>query len=280
MVWKARFAAVASMLMILLAGRSLAEPTSRPAHDSVPSISAEDQKVEDLLDRHLPRIGLPGVPLSDSIDYIRAITGANIYVDWQAVGLAGVTKDFRVNVDATNIPLRQAFIRILEGTGSNSLEIQAMHGAIVVSTKLDFADRKAQIGPYLADLSDVQSAAFLDKRLAQVELPLRPLSDAIDYLRDVTGAQILVKWQVLSAAGIDKNTEVTFAAHNISLSSVLYFILDQAGDGKLGYTAKPCEGMLYDKKLKKHVPASVALITISTIDDLEADKTQSTTRPN
>jgi hypothetical protein len=259
----------------------MAAPTSQPAAEAIPPDSSEDQKMEDLLNRHLASVQLPGVALSDSIDFIRDITGANVYVDWKAIALGGVTQNTRVKLRATNISVRQAFEKLLKATGSNALEIRVMHGAIVVSTRLNFADRKAQKGPYLAELSDSsKDAAVLERHIASVQLPQVSLSDGIDFMRDITGVPIEVKWKPLAAAGINMNTQITLTIHDAQVSSVLYFILDQAGDGKLAYVTEPTEIMAYDKTLKKSVPMQTELITISTIDDLEAGKAKPATQPN
>jgi len=160
------------------------------------------------------------------------------------------------------------------------LEIQVMHGTIVVSTKLNFADRKAQKDPYLTELSDAaQAAEALDRNLPSVQLPSVPFAEAIDFIRDITGNKILVRWDKLKAAGIDRNHPVTVMLHDARVSDVLYFILDQAGEGKLGYVTEPTDGMGWDRKLKRMVPQKVELITICTIDDLVASRTAATTRP-
>jgi hypothetical protein len=89
-----------------------------------------------------------------------------------------------------------------------------------------------------------------------------------------------VQWDKLKAAGIDRNDPVTVTLHHARVSDVLYFLLDQAGDGKLGYVTEPEVAMRYDKIPKMRVPKRIELITISTIDDLLASKTKPTTRPN
>jgi general secretion pathway protein D len=92
--------------------------------------------------------------------------------------------------------------------------------------------------------------ALLDHRLPTVQLPQVPLADAIDFLRDITTANILVNWKALEADGIDKQTQVTATLHDVKFSKVLDVILQEAGGGKLAYTID--EGV----------------ITISTADEL------------
>jgi general secretion pathway protein D len=98
---------------------------------------------------------------------------------------------------------------------------------------------------------DQEVRALLDHRLPTVQLPQVPLADAIDFLRDITSANILVNWKALEADGIDKqSTQVTVTLHDVKFSKVLDIILQEAGGGKLAYTID--EGV----------------ITISTADEL------------
>jgi Flp pilus assembly secretin CpaC len=78
--------------------------------------------------------------------------------------------------------------------------------------------------------------AMLDRRLPSVQLQGQAFTDAVDFLKDVTGANILVNWKALEADNIDKQTPVTAELHDVKFSKVLDVILSQAGAGKLGYT--------------------------------------------
>ena len=61
---------------------------------------------------------------------------------------------------------------------------------------------------------------------------------SIDFLRDVTKANIFVNWKALEAAGIDKNAPVTLRLNNVSFAKVLDLVLNSVGgaDRNLGYT--------------------------------------------
>jgi general secretion pathway protein D len=81
--------------------------------------------------------------------------------------------------------------------------------------------------------------------LAQLERPLPELNfdgagftDVIDFLRDVSGANIFVNWRALEAAGIDRNAPVSARLRNIKFSKALTIILDSVSGGTvpLGYT--------------------------------------------
>jgi general secretion pathway protein D len=94
--------------------------------------------------------------------------------------------------------------------------------------------------------------AQLEKRLPEVRLDGVPFTDVIDFLRDVTSANIFVNWRALEASQVDKNTPVTALLRDVKFAKALSTILNDVGGAtvKLGYTID--EGV----------------ITISTIDDL------------
>lgn len=94
--------------------------------------------------------------------------------------------------------------------------------------------------------------ASLDRTLPEVHFDGAAFSDVIDFLRDVSGANVYVNWKSLEGAGIDKNAPVTTNLRNVKFSTALKVILDSVGGAttKLGYTIED------------------GVITISTGDDL------------
>src|SRR5204862_7501884 len=84
---------------------------------------------------------------------------------------------------------------------------------------------------------DLQPQALLDKPLPEIRFHDAALADAIDFMRDVTGANITVNWSTIEAAGIDRKKPVTESLRNIKGSRALKAILDSVGGPtKLGYT--------------------------------------------
>jgi hypothetical protein len=59
------------------------------------------------------------------------------------------------------------------------------------------------------------------------------LADAIEFLRDVSGANIHVNWQAIEAVGVGKDTQINLHLRNIPLRKVLQLILREAGSGDL-----------------------------------------------
>ena len=76
----------------------------------------------------------------------------------------------------------------------------------------------------------------LDRQLPEVNFDGVGFSDVTDFLRDVTGANIVVNWKSLEAAGVDRNTPVTVRLRQIKFAKALSVILDSAllSNGKSG----------------------------------------------
>lgn len=62
------------------------------------------------------------------------------------------------------------------------------------------------------------------------------IADAIDFIRDVSGANIVVNWKALEQAGVTRDATVTLRLRSVSMRKALDLILAEAGGGdKLGF---------------------------------------------
>jgi hypothetical protein len=75
--------------------------------------------------------------------------------------------------------------------------------------------------------------ALLEQRLPAANLTNVPLVDAIDFLRDIAGVNIVVDWKELAAANISKDAQINLQLHDVTAGKVLSLILSQAGPGDL-----------------------------------------------
>jgi uncharacterized membrane protein YgcG len=63
------------------------------------------------------------------------------------------------------------------------------------------------------------------------------ISDAIDFLRDVSGANMTVNWKALEEQGVSKDTPINLKLREVSLRRALELVLSEVGGpGKLSYT--------------------------------------------
>ena len=80
--------------------------------------------------------------------------------------------------------------------------------------------------------------AELDRTLPELSFDGVGFSDVIEFMRDVSGANIFVNWKALDTAGIDRNAPVTAKLRNVKFSKALQVVLDSLSTGttKVGYT--------------------------------------------
>ena len=115
------------------------------------------------------------------------------------------------------------------------------------------ATRDATVAAEHGDNREDRAAqAQLERQLPEITFDGTGFGDVIDFLRDVSGANIFVNWKALETATIDRNAPVTLKLRNIKFSKALDLILANVGGGttQLGYTID--EGV----------------ISISTLDEL------------
>ncbi len=121
---------------------------------------------------------------------------------------------------------------------------------------------------------DAVVQAVLDKRLPELRFDEVGFADVIDFLRDVSGANIFVNWTALQQANIDKATRVTARLRDVKFSKALSTILESAGGGatKLSYSID--EGVITistAEDLSKNVITRVYDIRDLTVDVPEFD---------
>jgi hypothetical protein len=80
---------------------------------------------------------------------------------------------------------------------------------------------------------------YLNERLAEVDFQDAELDQVMDWIASLTPLNIVVHWQVLEDAGIERDKPITIHVRNLRLSQVLWMIMDEAGgpDLKLAYRA-------------------------------------------
>ncbi len=99
----------------------------------------EDAALQAQLDRHLPELRFNANGLSDVIEFLRDVTGANIYVDWAALERASIAKDAPVTARLRDIKFSKALeliFKSVEGEDDDhKLGYTLDEGVITISTK-------------------------------------------------------------------------------------------------------------------------------------------------
>jgi bla regulator protein BlaR1 len=85
---------------------------------------------------------------------------------------------------------------------------------------------------------DAEMRAILERKLPEVKFDNVGFADAIDFLRDVSGANIFVNWRALEAVAIDRQTPVSMRMRNVPVLTVLRLLLDSTAPGLLNYNTE------------------------------------------
>ncbi len=98
-----------------------------------------DAALQAQLDRHLPELRFNANALSDVIDFLRDVTGANIYVDWPALERASIAKDAQVTARLRDIKFSKAMELIFKSVEGEDDEHKLGYtlddGVITISTR-------------------------------------------------------------------------------------------------------------------------------------------------
>lgn len=218
------------LLLLILPCVVAAEPQQARAAGLLPG----EEDTRDRMARKLPEINVDGAALDEVIDFLRDATGLNIFVDWPVLKAAGVEQDAPVKVAAQTILVHEAIDRVLEAAagGKKKLRADAVGGVVVVSTPKRVEAVRAQF----RRLKDKGAAGKIAEQLRQpvpeVNFDGTPFDDVVDFLRDVTGANIFVDWNALDKAKVDRQTPVNLRLINLPLDQTLRLILDSAAGDK------------------------------------------------
>lgn len=82
---------------------------------------------------------------------------------------------------------------------------------------------------------DVRPSLALNRVLPEVRFEGVPLGDAIEFLRDVSGANLHVNWRALEAAAVSKDTAITLRLRRVPMRKVLKTMLNEAAPGVLAF---------------------------------------------
>ena len=80
---------------------------------------------------------------------------------------------------------------------------------------------------------------LLNQRMPEALFEDVPLEQVMEFIAEYTQMNVVVRWQILEDAGIERDKAITIKVRNVRLSQVLWMIMDEAGgpDLKLAYRA-------------------------------------------
>lgn len=86
--------------------------------------------------------------------------------------------------------------------------------------------------PVSAD-AQVTPGLALSRKLPEVKFSEIPLGDAIDYVQNLTGANIHVNWRAMELLNVTRQTPVSLTLRDVTMRRVLRSLLDETGVGEM-----------------------------------------------
>lgn len=84
---------------------------------------------------------------------------------------------------------------------------------------------------WAAPSGNAQARIGLNRTVPAIDFTNVALKEAIDFLREISGANVHVNWRALEAAGIDPTTQINVKLRQVSLRKVLDLVLSEAAGG-------------------------------------------------
>ena len=114
------------------------QPETAPA-EKKEEHGVKDPAVRAQLKRPMPELNFQGVAFSDVIDFLRDVSGANIFVNWKTLENANVDPNTPITLRLRNVPVGEALDLILSAAAGkqNLLAYQVKGNVITISTVKD-----------------------------------------------------------------------------------------------------------------------------------------------
>lgn len=92
--------------------------------------------------------------------------------------------------------------------------------------------------------AEVNARGALNRTLPEIKFNNIPLKDCIDFVRDVSGANIHVNWKAIEAAGVTPDTPINMRLRSVSLRKVLNLLLSESAGGQPTLTYYVDQGVI------------------------------------
>jgi hypothetical protein len=200
------------------------------------AFQAQAETLVPLMQRRIPKLHLDHANFSDAVQFLHELTGDNIVLDEPAIKVAGIDPA-PITLNETDITISDAMKALVDQAGNGKLSFAASNDVVVISTAE--AIKTAATRPSIVVAStqpgagDKRLLALLNRSLPSVPYQETSLADAIDFLRNLTGAEIDVDWRAVKAAGANPDAAMTMNLHDVTFAAAIQVVLEVGGDHKL-----------------------------------------------
>ena len=215
-------------LALALAAAGPARGEGEAARPATREAGIDRPKLAELLDRKLPEVHFEGVGFADAVDFLRDVSGIQLFVDWKRLEEAKVGRETLVTMNVKNIKTSDAVKQLLAHVGDEKHHpASAADGEIlVISTPAGLEAHAAAAKALAAGKPSPALRAQLNRRLPEVKFEGVGLGDALDFVRDVTHITIEVDWKGLESVGVVRDAAVTARFFDVPAGQALLYLLD------------------------------------------------------
>jgi hypothetical protein len=185
------------------------------------------------LQKREPKINLLEVELRDVLQFFQDGTGVPILVNWGALEGALIGPATPVTLEVSDVSTERMLDMILEGLLTDGLAKPAWFvrkGRVVLVSTEDHIlalRRMEEAGAARRRMS--KTGPLYAKMKTRLQNPLEffdiALGDVVTYLSEVSKVNMIVRWPLLEAAGITKDTEVRVPKAALTAEETLWAVL-------------------------------------------------------
>jgi beta-lactamase regulating signal transducer with metallopeptidase domain len=140
---------------------------SRESKPDEPTIDPDTQgnaAQRAILDKRLPELNFNAIPFRDVVEFLRDVTGANIFINWSDLESAGISKDAAVTMRVRNVTFAKGLDLILESVSTNPELTYTVEGGVIEISTAARAEKKVVVQTY-----DVSRLAKTDAEMDSVK---------------------------------------------------------------------------------------------------------------
>lgn len=212
------FVALAALSLVACAwGAALWWRSYHPLATPNPSTT----RIQSMLGRSLPALQFDQVGLSDAVDFLRDVSGADIQVYWHPLRAAKVGENTPVSASLRNVPFGEGLTKILPSAGPEA------HFA-TDGTKIIISARRDLMRPHEPErLPAVPGIAddAVRKVIGQVHFHNFPIAQLFEEIGKQSGALLSVDWQSLQSAGVTRATSVSLTSRPLTGTEAISRVL-------------------------------------------------------
>ena len=212
------FAALAALSLLACGwGAALWQRSYHPLATPNPSTA----RAQTLLGRLLPALQFDFVGLSDVIDFMRDVSGADIEVYWHPLRAAKMDQNTPVSAAFRNIPFGEALTKALSSAGAEA-HFATDGKKIIISTRQELMrPHETERLPAVPGMAD----DAVRKMIGKVDFLNFPIEQLFDEIGKQSGVPLSVDWQSLQAAGVERETPVTLGSRQLTGAEAITRVL-------------------------------------------------------